>query len=317
MNTNAVKSSARLATPLGKKLNLIWSYRIFYLMLVPGLVCLFFFHYLPMYGVGLAFREFSFTGGILSGEYVGWKYFEKAFGDKFFMSALVNTVTISFSKLVFGFPVPIIFSLLLNELRSARMKKYFQAFSFLPYFVSWVVLSSIFITLFSMDGPINYLVELLGGTPRVFLGEGTSFVIIIVITSIWQTLGWNSVIYTAALSGIDPQLYEAAVLDGASKIQQIVHISLPAITSTIVIMLILNVGSILNAGFDQVFNMMNASVLDKAEIIDTYVYKKGMEEMNYSYATAIGLFKSVVGLVFVLVTNKIAALIGGRESTLF
>ena len=168
-----------------------------------------------------------------------------------------------------------------------------------------------------MDGPINYIVRLFGGTPRVFLGESDSFVAIIIITSIWQTLGWNSVIYTAALSGVDPQLYEAAVLDGASKIKQIVHISLPAITSTIVIMLILNVGSILNAGFDQVFNMMNASVLDKAEIIDTYVYKKGMQEMNYSYATAIGLFKSVVGLVFVLVTNKIASVIGGKESTLF
>lgn len=317
MNASTVSSSLVKSTKVKKKLSLIWSYRIFYFMLIPGLVCLFLFHYLPMYGVGLAFREFSFTGGILSGEYVGMKYFEKALHDKFFISALINTVTISFSKLVFGFPVPIIFSLLLNELRSARMKKYFQAFSFLPYFVSWVVLSSIFITLFSMDGPINYIVRLFGGTPRVFLGESDSFVAIIIITSIWQTLGWNSVIYTAALSGVDPQLYEAAVLDGASKIKQIVHISLPAITSTIVIMLILNVGSILNAGFDQVFNMMNASVLDKAEIIDTYVYKKGMQEMNYSYATAIGLFKSVVGLVFVLVTNKIASVIGGKESTLF
>lgn len=295
----------------------IWSYRVFYLMLIPGLVCLFFFHYMPMYGIGLAFREFSFTGGILSGEFVGLKYFQQAFQDKFFLQALRNTVVISFSKLIFGFPIPVIFALLLNEITNQKYKKVAQAFSFLPYFVSWVVLSSIFINLFSLDGPFNYLVQIFGGQPTVFLGDGNTFVKIVVITGIWQTLGWNSVIYTAALSGVDPQLYEAAVLDGAGKLKQMWHISLPAISNVIVIMLILSVGSILNAGFDQIFNMMNSAVLDKAEIIDTYVYKKGLQEMNYSYGTAIGLFKSVVGLVFVLATNKIASIVGGDESTLF
>lgn len=295
----------------------IWSYRVFYLMLIPGLVCLFFFHYMPMYGIGLAFREFSFTGGILSGEFVGMKYFQQAFRDKFFLQALRNTVVISFSKLIFGFPIPVIFALLLNEITNQKYKKVAQAFSFLPYFVSWVVLSSIFINLFSLDGPFNYLVQIFGGQPTVFLGEGNTFVKIVVITGIWQTLGWNSVIYTAALSGVDPQLYEAAVLDGAGKLKQMWHISLPAISNVIVIMLILSVGSILNAGFDQIFNMINSAVLDKAEIIDTYVYKKGLQEMNYSYGTAIGLFKSVVGLIFVLTTNKIASVVGGDESTLF
>lgn len=270
-----------------------------------------------MYGIGLAFREFSFTGGILSGEFVGLKYFQQAFRDKFFLQALRNTVVISFSKLIFGFPIPVIFALLLNEITNQKYKKVAQAFSFLPYFVSWVVLSSIFINLFSLDGPFNYLVQIFGGQPTVFLGDGNTFVKIVVITGIWQTLGWNSVIYTAALSGVDPQLYEAAVLDGAGKLKQMWHVSLPAISNVIVIMLILSVGSILNAGFDQIFNMMNSAVLDKAEIIDTYVYKKGLQEMNYSYGTAIGLFKSVVGLIFVLTTNKIASIVGGDESTLF
>lgn len=208
----------------------VWSYRVFYLMLIPGLLCLFFFHYMPMYGIGLAFREFSFTGGILSGEFVGMKYFQQAFQDKFFLQALRNTVLISFSKLIFGFPIPVIFALLLNEITNQKYKKVAQAFSFLPYFVSWVVLSSIFINLFSLDGPFNYLVQIFGGQPTVFLGDGNIFVKIVVITGIWQTLGWNSVIYTAALSGVDPQLYEAAVLDGAGKLKQMWHISLPAIS---------------------------------------------------------------------------------------
>lgn len=290
--------------------------RLLYLMMVPGIALLLIFHYWPMAGLLLSFKKFSFTGNFLSGAWVGMRNFKDAFSDPFFLNALKNTVNISLLKLAIGFPLPILFALMLNEVPFAAYKRGAQAISFLPYFVSWVVLASIFTTVFSLEGPINKLISFFGGTPSVLLANGHYIVWIIVLTAVWQVLGWNSVIYTAALSGVDPQLYEAAVLDGAGKFRQIWNISLPSIAGVIVIMLILNMGTILNAGFEQIFNMMNASIYDKIEIIDTYVYKKGIEQMNYPYGTAVGLFKSVVSLVFVLVTNYIAGRIGGKENTL-
>jgi putative aldouronate transport system permease protein len=292
-------------------------YRNFYIMLLPGMILLFLLYYLPMYGILLAFKEYSFTKGILGSDWAGLKYFKEAFSDQFFIRSLYNTFVISGLKLLIGFPMPILFALLINEVRNERYKKTAQALSFLPYFVSWVVLAGIFINIFSPEGPINFINRLLGKETLIYFGDSKKFLGILIGTNVWRELGWSSIIYIAALTGIDVQLFEAAYIDGANKFKQVIHITLPCIANVIVIMLILNVGFILNAGFDQVFNMYNSSVAETAEIIDTYVYKKGLVEFNYSYGTAIGLFKSVVGLVLVLITNKIASWLGGKESTLF
>lgn len=290
--------------------------RVLYLMMLPGIVLLLLLHYWPMIGLLLSFKEFSFSGNFLSGKWVGLKNFQEAFTDPFFLNALRNTFSINFWKLLFGFPLPIIFALMLNELPSKAYKRGAQAVSFLPYFVSWVVLTSIFTTVMSLEGPVNKIIELFGGTASVLLANSKTIVQLIVTTAIWQVLGWNSIIYTAALAGVDPQLYEAAVLDGAGKLRQIWNVSLPSITSVIVIMLILDMGTIINSGFEQIFNMMNPVIYDKIEIIDTYVYKKGIQQMNYPYAAAVGLFKSVVSLTFVLVANYAAGKIAGKENTL-
>ena len=295
----------------------MWANRIFYLMLLPGLVFLVIFHYMPIGGLLLAFKDFSFVGGPLNGPFVGLKYFSMAFGDKYFINALKNTVIISVARIVIGFPLPIIFAILLYEIPFVRYKKFAQGISFLPYFVSWVVLASIFTALFSVDGPVNYITGLFGAKPVIFLGESSDIVQIVVATAIWQTLGWDSVIYTAALAGVNPELYEAAVIDGAGKMKQIFNITLPCIVNVIVILFVLSLGGILNAGFDQIFNIIKPTTTGKLEILDTYVYKKGLEQMNYSYATAVGLFKSAVGLLFVLGANFLAGKVGGEESKVF
>lgn len=295
----------------------ILKHKNLYIMLIPGMILLFLLYYLPMYGAILAFKDFNFSLGITGSPWVGLKYFNQAFTDKFFMQSLYNTFVISSLKLVIGFPVPILFAILINEIRNEKFKKLAQASSYLPYFVSWVVLAGIFLSIFSPEGPINFIRGLFGAHSIVYFGDPAKFLNILVGTNIWREMGWNSIIFIAALAGVDQQLYEAAYLDGANKFKQIIHITLPSIISVIIIMLILNVGFILNAGFDQIFNMYNSSVAQSSEIIDTYVYKKGLVELNYSYGTAIGLFKSVVGLVLVVITNKIATLLGGKESSLW
>ncbi len=287
------------------------------IMLVPGLILLFLLYYLPMYGVILAFKDFNFSLGITGSKWAGLKYFKQAFDDKYFLQSLYNTFIISGLKLLIGFPAPILFALLLNELKNQKFKRIAQASSYLPYFVSWVVLAGIFINIFSPEGPVNYIRSLFGHESIVYFGDPKKFLNILVGTNVWREMGWNSIIFIAALAGISPQLFEAAYIDGANKFKQIIYITLPSLVNVIIIMLILNVGFILNAGFDQIFNMYNSSVVQTAEIIDTYVYKKGLIEFNYSYGTAIGLFKSVVGLILVIGTNKIAVWLGGKESSLW
>jgi len=286
-------------------------------MLMPGMAFFIIFHYTPMYGVTLAFKDFRFIDGILGSPWVGLKYFRKAFADPSFYKVLRNTVFISFYKLLFGFPVPILFALLLSELPGTRFKKVVQTVSYLPHFISWVILAGIFITIFSLDGPINGVRRFLGMKQVVFLAGRSYFRSILVVTDIWQSFGWNSVIYFAAISGIDPELHEAAHLDGASRFQRTVRITLPLLSPVIAILLILRMGSILNAGFDQIFNMYNASVYEVADIIDTYVYRKGLVEMQYSLSTAVGLFKSGIALILIVTTNQIVKLLGGEEYTLW
>lgn len=292
-------------------------YRVLLIMMIPAVVYYILFHYLPMYGVLLAFKDFKITQGIIGSPWAGLHHFEKIINDTYFYTVLKNTLIISLSKLVFGFPVPIIFALLLSEISNMKFKRLAQTVSYLPHFISWVVMAGIFFTLFSLDGPINGIVKLLGGDPMLFLADDRYFRTILVATSIFQSFGWGSIIYFAAISSIDPQLYEAAVLDGAGRFKRMVYISIPMLAPVIAIMLILSMSGILDAGFDQIFNMYNVKVYNVSDIIDTYVYRKGLIEMNYSYATAVGLFKSVVALVLIVIVNKIVKWIGGKEHAIW
>lgn len=298
----------------GKK---VWSkYKILYLMLLPGMLYYLIFSYLPMYGVTLAFKDFLILEGILGSPWVGLQHFQDLFTDPYFYSVLKNTIIISLYKLVFGFPVPILFALFLSEIASVKFKKVVQTVSYLPHFISWVVLGGIFFTIFSLEGPVNAIVKLLGGDPVLFLADPTYFRTVLVVTSIFQGFGWGSIIYFAAISNIDPQLYEAAIMDGAGRFKRMFYISIPMLFPVIAIMLILSMSGILDAGFDQIFNMYNVQVYSVADIIDTYVYRQGLVEMNYSRATAIGLFKSVIALIMIVVVNKIVKVMD-RESSLW
>lgn len=295
----------------------IKQYRILLLMMVPAVIYYIIFNYAPMYGVLLAFKDFKITQGILGSPWVGFKHFEMIFEDPYFYTVLRNTLMISVYKLLFGFPVPILFALMLSEITSTKFKRVVQTVSYLPHFISWVVLAGIFFTIFSLDGPVNMIVHLLGGEKTLFLADERYFRTILVVTSIFQGFGWGSIIYFAALSNIDPQLHEAAVMDGAGRFQRMFHISIPMLAPVIAIMLILSMSGILDAGFDQIFNMYNVKVYNVADIIDTYVYRKGLVEMDYSYATAVGLFKSVIALILIVAVNTVVKRLGGKEHALW
>ena len=295
-----------------------WYYHQMYLMLIPGVVLLIVFRYIPIYGLVIGFKDYSFTRGILGSDWVGLYYFDRAFSDVFFLRALRNTFVISGLKLFVGFPIPILLALLLNEVYHQGIKRAFQTVTYFPYFISWVVLSGLFLRIFAPGGPVNYVRAMFGAENQLlFFAIPRYFLAIVVGTDIWRRMGYAAVIYLAALASIDPQLYEAANIDGAGRIRQSLHITIPSLLPVASILLILNMGFILNAGFDQIFNMFNPLVLDVGEIIDTYVYKKGIVEFNYSYGAAIGFFKSVVGLVLIFLTNKIAVVFGGRDSSLW
>lgn len=296
---------------LGKE---IISHRVYLLMLIPGLVFLIIFQYIPMGGVVLAFKDHQLLKGVLGSPWVGLKHFRKLFSSPDFYRIMRNTIAISMMKLLCGFPVPIIFALLLNEVSHIRYRKLVQTVSYMPHFISWVLLSAVFIDLLSLDGPVNGLLKMMGAQPTIFMSKSRFFWIIITLTHIWKTFGWSSIIYFAALSNVDPNLVEAAGIDGASRFRKALSISLPCIMPTVLVLLILNTGSILSAGFDQVFNMYNASVMDVADILDTYVYRQGLIKIEYSYSTAVGLFKSVVALLMIVTTNHIARTVNEGEA---
>ena len=294
----------------------IKKYRTLLLMLIPGLLLVFVFNYIPMVGLGLAFVDIRLNN-IRSIPFVGLKYFEKILVDHSFMLALKNSLIISIMKTVCGFPVPILFAICLNEMRSLRYKKIVQTVSYLPHFISWVIMASIFKQIFSLNGPINAIVSAFGGEPVYFMTDSHYFRWILVITDIWKGFGWSSIIYFAALCGINPELYEAAELDGANRRQKAWFISIPSIAPTIVVLLVLNLRGILSAGFDQIFNMYSVSVYDVADIIDTYVYRKGIQNAEFSYSTAIGLFNSFVAFVLMVIVNKLANLVSHGEMGLW
>jgi putative aldouronate transport system permease protein len=282
-----------------------------FLMFLPVLLFYIMFCYIPMGGIIIAFKDFKLMRGIWESPWVGLENFRELFSTPSFYEILGNTLWISILRLLAGFPAPILLALLLNEIRHVKYKKVVQTISYLPHFLSWVILAGVFQQLLSPStGALNALLGKLGIGPIYFLGDPKWFVFTIIVTGIWQSVGWGTVIYLAAIAGIDPQLYEAAMLDGAGRMKRILYVTLPCLAPTITITLILSTGGILNAGFDQIMNMYNEAVYQVGDIIDTYVYRRGLEGMQYSYSTAVNLFKNVIGLGFVLTTNKIARKLG-------
>ncbi len=283
-----------------------------YVLLAPVLLWYVIFCYLPMGGITLAFRSYRYDVGMWGSPWVGLDHFRTMFRDAEFWRAFNNTLIFSFGKLLFHFPVPIIAAILLNEIRHPRAKKFFQTVFTFPHFISWVVLSGILINMFASNGIINQVLRGLGLEEAAPLMSLTSFRPFIWISNIWKEFGWDSIIYMAALTGIDQQLYEAAGIDGANRFQKMLHITWPGIRSTVCIMLILQVGGIMSgASFDQIFNLYSSPVYPVADIIDTYVYRQSfMVGTNFGYTTAIGLLKSVIGVIMIYGANKITTKLG-------
>ena len=284
-----------------------WFHRWLYLMLIPPLIYYVVFRYLPMYGVLMAFKDFNIVKGILRSPWAGLKHFEYIFSLPKFRQVFTNTVIISFMRLFFGFPVPIIAALLMNEVRRLNYKRVLQTAVYLPHFVSWVILGGILVNLLSADyGVVNQIIEALGMKPIGFLTDERYFRWTLVFSMIWKEFGWGTVIYLAALAGIDPQLYEAALMDGANRWQRTWHITMPFLRSTIIVLLILRLGRMMEAGFEQIFILYHPAVYRVADILGTYVYRIGITEGRFSMATAVGLFRSVINLVLLVSANKIA-----------
>ena len=291
--------------------------RLLYLLFLLPLAIFVIFHYLPMYGNIIAFKDFRIGRGYWGSRWIGLQHFEDFFRNPFAWRIIRNTVVISGLKLLWGFPAPILLALLVNELTSQPFKRTVQTVSYLPHFMSWVILATILREILSpQSGPIAQIAIWLGQEPPDVLQTSSLFRPMLIVTEIWKEMGWQSVIYLAALSSIDPELYESSTVDGANRVQGAIHITLPSLLPVITILAILAVGSLLNAGFDQIFNLYNSVVYEVADIIDTFVYRRafGLEGglHQYDYAAAVGLFKSVMAVLLILGTHKIARRLTGQ-----
>lgn len=283
----------------------------FHLMLLPGMIVLLIFVFVPLLGSVMAFQDYKVGLGFFRSPWVGLENFRIIFTFRDSVQVFWNTLIIAFGKLVLNAIVPVLFSILLNELGGKIFKRAFQTIVYLPHFLSWVVLATVVTNMFSLDGPINAFLGLFGVDGIQFLADNRWFRTVIIGTDVWKEFGYNSVIYLAALLSIDPGLYEAASIDGASRFKQILHITLPSLMPTVVLMVALSLGNILNAGFDQVFNLYNPIVYETGDIIDTYVYRIGMVERQYSIGAAVGLFKSIISFVLILGSNRLAKQLTG------
>ncbi|WP_408638528.1 ABC transporter permease [Paenibacillus baimaensis] len=282
-----------------------------YLLGLPGILFFIVFKYLPMWGIIIAFQDYSPFQGLLQSPWVGFKHFERLFAHPDFFMLLRNTMAINVLNLVFFFPLPILLSMLLNEVSHQFFKRVVQSIIYLPHFLSWVIIAGIcFLMLSKGEGIVNKLLEAVGIGKIDFLTNPDLFWGLLTVQSIWKEAGWGTVIFLAAIAGIDPQLYEAAKMDGASRLRQAWHVTLPAIRSVIIILLILRIGHIMDVGFEQVFLMMNGAVSEVAEVFDTYVYRLGIRQGQFSFTTAVGLFKSVIGLILVILSNRLAKRFG-------
>lgn len=296
-----------LPSPLARLGKNIRRDRYLIFMVLPVVVYYIIFHYIPMYGVVIAFKDFSIRDGILGSSWVGLKWFREFFSSVYFGRVLKNTLLLSIFNLLWSFPVPIVFALFLNELKNGWYKKTVQTISYFPYFMSTVIVVGMLVNFVSPRfGIVNQLIRMLGGSSVDFMVEPKYFRSLYIITDVWKSFGWNSVIYLAALSGIDPQLYEAARIDGAGKWKQLLHVTIPCVVPTMIIMLILNVGNIMSLGFEKILLMYNPATYETADVISTYVYRRGIIGSQYSFGAAVGLFNSVINLVLLFSVNTIS-----------
>lgn len=292
--------------------------RYLYLLLLFPLAYFIIFKYGPMIGLQIAFKDYRINEGIFGSAWVGMKHFIRLFSTEDFYTILSNTIILSVSNIVFGFPMPIILAILLNEVRNMPFKRVTQSLLYMPHFISWIVLGGIITSILSPStGVVNNIIKALGFESIYFMGDTGWWRIIYVISGIWKEAGWGTIIYLAAITGINGELYEAARIDGANKLRQMWHITLPGIRSTIAIMLIMRMGSVLQIGFEQIYSLQNDMVLSVSDVISTYEYRIGLLNMQYSYTTALGLFKGLVGLILVAGTNYVVKWISDGESSLW
>ena len=281
--------------------------KFLYILFLPVLVYYIMFAYAPMFGLVIAFKDYNVFRGIWASKWVGFKYFQQFFESRFFFRLIRNTFLISFYGLIFGFPAPIILALLLNEQKDGLFKRAVQTISYLPHFISTVVLVSMFVQFLSVNnGLINNLVEALGGTRTYFLGDPKYFRMLYTSLGIWRGIGWGSIIYLAALTNVSPELYEACLIDGGGRLRQTWHVTLPGISNTIIIMLIFRVGELLSVGSETILLMYNEAIYETADVISTYVYRRGLINAEYSFGAAVGLFNSIIGLILVSTTNALS-----------
>lgn len=278
-----------------------------YLMLLPTLIYFIIFHYVPMYGLQIAFKRFIAADGIWGSEWVGFDHFIRFFQSYSFWALIKNTLLLSFYQLVIVFPIPIIFALMINQVTRDKFKRFVQTVTYAPHFISVVVLvGMIFLFLSPESGVINNLIRAFGGEPIQFMGSTKWFRPVFIISEIWQNTGWSAIIYLAALTAVDPQLHEAAIMDGASKLRRVIHIDIPTIMPIIMILLILEIGSFAAVGYQKVLLMQTPLNIDASEVIQTYVYKTGLLSGEFSYSTAIGLFQNIVNFILLLSMNQLA-----------
>ncbi|QKS48754.1 sugar ABC transporter permease (plasmid) [Paenibacillus cellulosilyticus] len=280
---------------------------VLHLMVLPAVLLVFVFSYLPMGGIVMAFQDYKANLGFTGSPFVGLKHFRYMFENDYFMKITMNTLIFACSKIILNLIVPFSFALLLNEVRHMGFKRSIQTMVYLPHFLSWVTLSGILIDLLGQTGVVNQLLTFLFGMkPIFFLGDGTWFRLTIIFSDVWKEFGFNTIIFLAALSGINPALYEAAEVDGATRLKQTLHITIPSLTPILIVVATLALGSVLNANFDQVFNLYSPMIYQQGDIIDTFVYREGLLSGQFSFATAVSLFKSLIGLVLIIISYRLA-----------
>lgn len=294
----------------------IWKYKLVYLMMLPGLLYFVIYKYVPMFGVIIAFKDvspFDSVQDILQKDWVGFKQFQSFFQSFYFWNVLRNTILLSLYQLLFVFPAPILFALLLNELRNSRFQRVVQTISYLPHFLSIVVIAGLVTIVTTTNGGlVNEIIKLFGGEPIYFLGSKDHFRKVIILSDIWQTVGWGSILYLAAITGIDPEQYDAAEIDGANRLQKALYITLPGMSFIITLLLILNIGQMLDVNFEKILLLYSPPVYEVGDVIDTFVYREGLVSMRYSYASAVGFFKSAVSFVLIIIADRLAKRMGQR-----
>ncbi|WP_438446134.1 ABC transporter permease [Gorillibacterium sp. sgz5001074] len=277
-----------------------------YLMAIPGLVFIVIFKYIPLTGSLIAFQDYSVFKGIMDSPWAGFKHFETLLHYPDFGRVFSNTLILGFLKLVFVFPVPVLLSLMINEVKNALVKKGIQTALYIPHFLSWVIVAGIAFDLFAVNGLFNVVIGWFGYDPVLVMQESSFFRVVYVLTGLWRDAGWGTVVYMAAISSIDPQLYESAMMDGASRIKQIRYVTFPLLLPTVLVLFLLEIGNFMELGFDHVYNLLTPMTYSAGDILDTYVFRTGIQQAQYSFATAVGLFQSVIGFVLVFTFNRLS-----------